>query len=43
MTIKAHLRICIAMFAPIAASNPAAAFAADSYPVRPIRMIAKAE
>ena len=39
MTTKTGLRACIAMFASIVASAPAAAFAAESYPVRPIRMI----
>ena len=39
MNAQTHLRICIAILASIAASISADAFAADPYPIRPIRMI----
>ena len=39
MVPQTHLRICIAILASIAASISADAFAADPYPIRPIRMI----
>ena len=39
MVPQTHLRICIAILASIAASISAGAFAADPYPIRPIRMI----
>ena len=39
MVPQAHLHLCIAILASIAASISADAFAADTYPIRPIRMV----